>query len=323
MGRLRRLSSVAYLIPLVLLFVLFSITAPDFLSGANFAAVIEQSAIPLIVSIGLTFVIMSGAIDLSMEGMMAVCSVLVALLVANTVNDNDFGLAGVLAVLVLGTAVGALNGWLNTRVGLPSFVATLGMWSIGLGSGTALLAAFAPDGNPDLQPGWLRNLAALGPFQLSAVTWIAVAVFVIAWFVQNYTVFGRRIMAIGGDEATARASGINVDATKIGIFALAGLLYALGGVLTSSRLAAGTVSIGADTLFTAITAVVVGGTPLVGGRGGIVNTLVGVLSLSILANGMILAGIPPFYQQAVKGGIILGALVLGGWSLRKPMRVVK
>jgi ribose transport system permease protein len=323
MGRLRSLSGIAYVIPFLLLCLLFTALAPGFVSGANVAAIIEQSAIPLIVSIGLTFVIMSGAIDLSMEGVMAVCSVLVALLVSNTVNENNFGLAGVLAVLALGAAAGALNGWMNTRLGLPSFVATLGMWSIGVGSGTALLAAFAPYGNPELQAGWMRDLAALGPFRLSAITWIAALVFVTAWLIQNYSVFGRRTMAIGGDEATARASGINVDATKVGIFAFAGLLYALGGVLTSSRLAAGTVSVGADTLFTAITAVVVGGTPLVGGRGGVANTLVGVLTLSVLANGMILSGIPPFYQLAVKGAIILIALVLGGWSLRKPMRVVK
>jgi ribose transport system permease protein len=311
------------LVPIIALTAGFGVVAPGFLSPSNVAAIIEQSAIPVILATGLTFVVMSGAIDLSIEGVMATTSVAVALLVANTINHNDFGMFGVLLTIGVGVLFGVFNGWVNAYLRIPSFVVTLGTWSIGVGVGTSLLATFASNGNPGLQQGWLRDLALLGPLSLSNITLIAAVVACVGWWLQHHTAFGRRVVAIGGGEEIARFSGIPVNAYKIAVFAFAGALSGLAGVLTSARLGAGTVSVGADTLFTAITAVVIGGTPLSGGRGGVLQSVVGVLTLSILADGMILAGVPPFYQQAIKGLLILGALISAGWRLRQPLRVVK
>lgn len=301
----------------------FGVAAPGFLSPSNLAAIIEQSAIPVILATGLSFVVMSGAIDLSIEGIMATTSVAVALVVANTINQNDFGLIGVALTIGIGAAFGFCNGWINAYLRIPSFVVTLGTWSIGVGIGTSLLATFASNGNPGLQAGWLRDLSLLGPLSLSKITLIAIVVAAVGWWLQHYTSFGRRIIAIGGGEEIARFSGIPVNAYKVAVFAFAGALSGLAGVLTSARLGAGTVSVGADTLFTAITAVVIGGTPLSGGRGGVLQSVVGVLTLSVLADGMILVGVPPFYQQFIKGLLILGALIAAGWRLRQPLRVVK
>ena len=313
----------ANLVPIIALTLGFGVLAHGFLAPSNLAAIIEQSAIPVVLATGLSFVVLSGAIDLSIEGVMATTSVVVALVVANNINQNDFGLLGVVLTIGVGAAYGFFNGWINAYLRIPSFVVTLGTWSIGVGIGTSLLATFASNGNPGLQEGWLRDLALLGPLSLSRITLIAVVVVGAGWWLQHYSAFGRRITAIGGGEEIARFSGIPVDAYKVAVFVLAGALSGLAGVLTSARLGAGTVSVGADTLFTAITAVVIGGTPLSGGRGGVIQSVVGVLTLSVLADGMILAGVPPFYQQAIKGVLILGALIAAGWRLRRPLRVVK
>ena len=313
----------ANLVPIIALTLGFGVLAHGFLAPSNLAAIIEQSAIPVVLATGLSFVVLSGAIDLSIEGVMATTSVVVALVVANNINQNDFGLLGVVLTIGVGAAYGFFNGWINAYLRIPSFVVTLGTWSIGVGIGTSLLATFASNGNPGLQEGWLRDLALLGPLSLSRITLIAVVVVAAGWWLQHYSAFGRRITAIGGGEEIARFSGIPVDAYKVAVFVLAGALSGLAGVLTSARLGAGTVSVGADTLFTAITAVVIGGTPLSGGRGGVIQSVVGVLTLSVLADGMILAGVPPFYQQAIKGVLILGALIAAGWRLRRPLRVVK
>jgi ribose transport system permease protein len=317
------LRSWANVVPILALTLGFGVLAHGFLSASNLAAIVEQSAIPVVLTTGLSFVVLSGAIDLSIEGVMATTSVIVALLVANNINQNNFGIFGVALAIGVGALYGFVNGWINAYLRIPSFVVTLGVWSVGVGIGTSLLATFASNGNPGLQAGWLRDLALLGPLSLSPITLIAVVVVALGWWLQHYSAFGRRITAIGGGEEIARFSGIAVDAYKVAVFVFAGALSGLAGVLTSARLGAGTVSVGADTLFTAITAVVIGGTPLGGGRGGVLPSVVGVLTLSVLADGMILAGVPPFYQQAIKGLLILGALIAAGWRLRRPLRVVK
>ena len=144
-----------------------------------------------------------------------------------------------------------------------------------------------------------------------------------AWVLQRYTRFGRYAYVIGGDESIARLSGINVDRYKILIFTFSGTMLALASILATSELGVGDVNTGTGYLFSSITAVVVGGTLLSGGRGGIMQSLIGSLVIAVIANGMILVGINPLAQQGIEGAIILLAVALTGWPSRRPLRVIK
>jgi ribose transport system permease protein len=185
------------------------------------------------------------------------------------------------------------------------------------------LFIFALQGEPIIEDKLVRSLAFTNLAGFSSLTVVALAVVLLAFLVERFTLFGRRAYAIGGGEQTARLSGIPVARYKVAIFTVAGTLFALAGVMSAVRLGVGTLQIGADSLFTSITAVVIGGTPLSGGRGGVLNTVVGAVTLSALANGMILAGLPPLYQQAVQGVVILGVLSVAALSYRRRLRVVK
>jgi ribose transport system permease protein len=310
-------------LPLILLCIGFGLANPRFLNPSNLQTIVEQSAITVVVGVGLTFVIMIGGIDLSVEGIMAAAAVGFTLMVRNPINANDYGLLGAAIAILVGTAFGAFNGFANAYLRLPSFVVTLGTWSIALGLGTVFLFIFALQGEPIIEDKLVRSLAFTNLAGFSSLTVVALAVVLLAFLVERFTLFGRRAYAIGGGEQTARLSGIPVARYKVAIFTVAGTLFALAGVMSAVRLGVGTLQIGADSLFTSITAVVIGGTPLSGGRGGVLNTVVGAVTLSALANGMILAGLPPLYQQAVQGVVILGVLSVAALSYRRRLRVVK
>ena len=168
---------------------------------------------------------------------------------------------------------------------------------------------------------WVRGLAIQRIFGLPWGVWLALACLAIAFVIQNYTRFGRYVYALGGGEELAALSGISVNSVRIVAFTLAGVFYAVGGVLAAAQLGLGNAQIGNGRLFTAITAVVVGGTALSGGQGGVLQTLVGVLIVSVLSNGMVLMGVPPSYQIGFQGLMIIGAVALS--IDRKLMRIVK
>jgi ribose transport system permease protein len=317
------LRSGGVVLPLLLLCAGFGLINHRFLAPANLQTIVEQSSITVVVGIGLTFVIVMGAIDLSVEGVMAASAVGLTLVVRNPINGNDFGLFGAALAILLGVAFGFFNGVANAYLRIPSFVVTLGTWSIALGLGTVFLFAFALQGEPVIEDRFVRSLAFTNKAGFSTLTFVAIAVAVLGLLVQRFTVLGRRAYAIGGGEETARLSGIPVARCKVAVFTLAGALFGLAGVMTAVRLGVGTLQVGADTLFTSITAVVIGGTPLSGGRGGVLNTVLGAVTLGALANGMVLAGVPPFYQQAVRGVIILVVLTVAALAYRQRLRVVK
>ncbi len=193
------------------------------------------------------------------------------------------------------------------------------MASLGLGVATLLYGPSAPVVVDQALTGWALE-KWLG---FSRLTYVALAVIAIGFFLQRWTVLGRAAFALGGGEEHARVSGVPVVRYTIALFAVAGLFYGLAGVMATARLGAGLVTAGSGQMFAGVTAVVVGGTFLGGGRGGVLQSVVGALIITVLANGMILAGVSPYLQQAIQGALIVGTIVLTSWPRRERLRIVK
>ena len=202
--------------------------------------------------------------------------------------------------------MGLINGLLHTRLRIPSFMVTLGMLSVGIGLATWLSGGIDVRILDPMLRGWARD--SIGPIPNLAV--FGVVIFFVALFLERYTRFGRYIRAIGGAEDRAKLVGIPVDRYKVLAFTIAGLFYGIAGVLSTGRVGAGTPNIGQGQLFAAITAVVVGGTALTGGTGGVVQTLIGALIVIVISNGMIMVGVNNWIQLAVQGVIITIAVAL-------------
>lgn len=309
---------------LLVLVLTFASQSEQFRTLSNFKGVLDQASVLLILSCGLTFVILMGAIDLSLEGIMGACSITVALLVTNNLNGNRFGFGASVLALVVGVAFGLFNGLVNTRLRIPSFIATLGTGAIGIGVATVLFAGKPPQ----IKDATFRSVA-LRPFGVepfvgvTRVTVLALLVLAFTYLIQRFTRLGRYAYVIGGAEDIARLSGINVNRYKLGVFALSGACAGLAGIVVSAQIGQGNVLAGQDQLFATVTAVVVGGTLLQGGRGGVLHSAVGVLIVTILQNGMILLDVEPYYQKAVRGLLIVAAVTITTWPLRSKLRVVK
>jgi len=302
---------------LVLLCMLVATINRNFLSPGNFVRMSQDAAIPLVLGLGETFIILVGSIDLSVEGVLTLGAVVISMTVLNGMNDNDYGILAAILVLIIGALVGFANGLIHVRLKVPSFMATLGSWFIGVGVANALLGGMTTRINDP----WIRGLAIQRAFGLPRGVWLALACLGVALVIQNYTRLGRHIYALGGGEELAALSGISVARVRIATFTLAGVFYAVGGILAAAQLGLGNAQIGNGRLFTTVTAVVVGGTSLSGGQGGVLQTFVGVLIVSVLSNGMVLMGVPPSMQIGFQGLMIIVAVALS--IDRKLMRIVK
>lgn len=302
---------------LVLLCIIITFINPNFMTFGNLVRISQSAMIPLVLGIGATFIILMGSIDLSVEGVLTLGAVMLSMLVLNGANANDYGIIGVFIVLLTGAAVGFINGVIHVRLKVPSFMTTLGTWFIGVGIANALLGGMATRINDP----WIRGLAIERFLGFPWGVWLALFCLAVALVIQNYTRLGRYIYALGGGEELAALSGISTAHVRITTFTLAGIFYAVGGILAAAQLGLGNAQIGNGRLFTTITAVVVGGTSLSGGQGSVLQTLVGVLIVVVLSNGMVLMGVPPSVQIGVQGLMIIAAVALS--IDRKLMRIVK
>jgi ribose transport system permease protein len=314
---IRRLAPWAPLIVLVLLCVLIGLINPNFLTSRNFVRIANSAAIPLVLGLGATFIIIMGSIDLSIEGIIALTAVVLSLLVLNGANANDFSIFGALLVLAIGAGTGFLNGLVHVRLRIPSFMATLGMWFVGAGIANALLGGISVR----ILDTAIRALALERFLGLPFGVWLALLALLVAYVIQNHTRLGRHMYAIGGGEDLAALSGVAVRKVRIALFTIAGAFYGVGGILAAAQLGQGNAQIGHGRLFVTITAVVVGGTALSGGQGGVLHTLVGVLIVSVLANGMVLMGISPYVQQAAMGIMIIVAVAIS--IDRQRLKIIK
>ena len=304
---------------LVVLAVAFQLSSGSFLTLANIRSVIEATAVPAIVAAGISFVLIMGAIDLSVEGVMATTSMVAALLVANGVNNNHLGIVGLAAALLVSVCFGLFSGILNAIMRMPSLIVTLGTWFIGLG----LAAVLFPQRVPQIKDGLFLGLAQFRILDFSLTVYIALALVILAQLILQFTTLGRMVYAIGGEETLLAATGIPIKRYKIAAFALSGLFAGIGSLLLSAQLGSGNTDIGDGHLFPAVSASVLGGTVLTGGRGGAMQSALGALILEVLNNGLIQIGAGPYTRNIISGTIILAAVAIGGWNRRGRLRVIK
>jgi ribose transport system permease protein len=312
-----RLRPWAPLLVLIALCVVIGAIAPSFLSIGNLVRILNAASIPLIVALGATFIIVMGSVDLSLEGVVAIGAVATALLVANDTNAYSLGLFAIPIVLLIGALFGLLNGLIHVALQIPSFMTTLGMGFVGIGIATVILTGERVRITDPL----IRDLALGRVLGIPGAVWIAALATFGAWVIQERTRLGRWIYAVGGGEDILRLTTVPVRRVRIMAFTLAGFFYGLGGVMSAAQLGQGHALMGQGRLFTAITAVVVGGTSLAGGLGGVQNTVIGVLVVVALANGMVLMGVPPYVQTGVQGLLIIAAVALA--LDRSRVRIVK
>jgi ribose transport system permease protein len=290
-----------------------SLASDRFLLPDNITNVLLQIAVNICLSTGMTMIILSGGIDLSVGSMLALTGAIAAGLMKNGIAIEPFGVqiqltcfGGVIAALVVGTMLGSCNGIAITRFRLPPFVATLGMLSIARG-----LTMLWTGGFPITSLG--PDFAKLGTGYFLGIpmpVWIAGVVVAIFMVVTQRTRFGRYLYAIGGNERAAELSGINVPRTKLMVYAIGGMLSGVAGLLATSRLDSATPNAGTGYELDSIAAVVIGGTSLSGGRGSILGTVLGCLIIGVLNNGMVLLEVSAFWQPVVKGVVIIVAVAI-------------
>ena len=304
--RLRRLSMLRTSGLIWVLFVMClaaAIISPAFLNPFNIINVLRQIALFGIVSVGMTFVILTAGIDLSVGSIVAVTAVVSAMLL--DVGTPIF--AVLLAGLAIGAAMGALNGLGITLGGIPPFIMTLGMMVMGRG-----LAMTISGGHPIHFREEAEGFARLGQGHLLGLpvpVWIFALVVGVAFFVLRFTGFGRNVYAVGSNPEAARLSGIDVRRTIFLVYVISGFLSALTALIFVSRLTVGEPVAGVGLELEAIAITVIGGTSLFGGEGSVVGTLLGAAIIAVLANILNLFGISPFTQQIVKGAIIVAAVL--------------
>jgi len=314
----RRLGEVGALVVLIIVFTVLNPGA--FLTLLNVRTILDQAAIPLIVGVGATLVILMGSIDLSVEGVMGASGMTFVLLSANSRDTTDLGIWAIVIAVALGGLLGLSTGLIHTRLKVPSFIVTLGMWFVGLGLATLL---FGTDQIPFLPNGDLKDWPNKLTLGLPNSIWLAAVVVVLGLLVTRFTTLGRHTYAVGNSEEIARSNGIPVNRQKVFVFAIAGACSALAGVLASLRLGAGSATVGIGILFLTIAAVVIGGTSLGGGKGGMMRTALGVILLTVLNNGLILSGVSSNIQSGVSGAVLVVAIIVAAWPLRSRLRIVK
>jgi ribose transport system permease protein len=278
--------------------------SPNFLSVSNSFDVMRQVSINAVIAFGMTLTILLGGIDLSVGSILAVSSVLAAMIMK---GGHGAGLAAGIALLA-GAAMGSLNGVVIAKGNVAPFIATLGTMTLLRGAALVLSNGSPISGFPS------QLFAMLGGGYVARLIPVPVvlmlAMFAVVWFVLTRTVFGRHVYATGGNAEAAKLSGVNTDRVQILVYTGSGAMAALAGVILTSRLDSAQPTAGAGYELDAITAVVLGGTSLAGGRGWIFGTLVGALLIGVLNNGLNLLGVSAFYQQVVKGSVILLAVLL-------------
>lgn len=291
-------------VALVAIAVGLSLASPDFLTVGNLLNVLRQASINALIGFGMTLVILLGGIDLSVGSILALSSVVIATLL----HAGTPALFATVAGIAAGVLMGLVNGLVISKGKVAPFIATLGSMTVLRG-----LALVVSNGSPisGFDNGFFSMLGGGYVAGLIPVPVVLMLImFAVFWFVLRKTVFGRHVYATGGNAEAARLSGVKVDRVQLWVYTISGVMAALAGIVLTSRLDSAQPTAGTGYELDAIAAVVLGGTSLTGGRGWIFGTLVGALLIGVLNNGLNLLDVSSFYQQVVKGAVILLAVLI-------------
>jgi len=288
---------------LIGLVILFSILSSQFFSLENFAVIGRQTAIVAIISFGMTFVITTGEIDLSVGSIVGVTGMTATMLLQSGLGIFLSSLAGI----IVGGIVGFANGLFVAKVKIPSFLATLGTMSIARGvaltlTNTKTVVVFDMNFSAVWGSGEVLGIP-------TAILWVALFL-ALSVFLFYYMPFGNYVRAVGGNRVAAKYSGIKSDKILIWVFTITGIFSGVAGMLMAGRLNAGRPEVGADLNMDAITAVILGGTAMSGGKGSIIKTLIGAIIMGVISNALVILGIQNNVQQIIKGAIIIIAVAL-------------
>jgi ribose transport system permease protein len=308
------------LIALLLMVVALSLLSDKFLTVTNMWNVTRQISVNVCISVGMTLVILTGGIDLSVGSILALSGAVAAGLLKNGVELPMFNLwirytfvGAALGAILVGSGLGFFNGFMITRFKVPPFVATLAMLTIARGFTMLWTKGFPISGLG-------RTFAFLGTgwfLGIPAPVWICAIIVAAAVVLTKRTRFGRYVYAVGGNEQAAKLSGLNVNRVKLWVYIISGALAAAGGLITTSRLDSAQPNAGMGYELDSIAAVVIGGTSLSGGKGSILGTVLGALIIGVLNNGLILLDVSPFWQLSIKGFVILLAVAIDKFSAKE------
>jgi len=300
----RTLSRYGIIIAFAVLCVTLSILSPYFLTAGNLSNIALQISVNGILAIGMTFVILAAGIDLSVGSVLGMAGIVAASMVA---GDNVHSpLVSVGVGVAMGAVLGLINGSIIAWARVPAFVVTLGMLSAARG-----FTQIYNDGMPI--PGLSDSFVFLGSGRLMGVpvpVWIFVALLLLAWLVLKYTRYGRYVYAVGGNEKSARTSGVPTRAVIASVYVICGACAGLASIIHTARSTTALVDAGSGYELDAIAAVVIGGTSLTGGVGGVFGSLIGVLIIGVINNGLDLLGVESYYQQVIKGAVIVLAVLI-------------
>lgn len=300
------------LVALLIIVVVLSLATPHFLKSGNVLNIARQASINGILAAGMTMVIVTAGIDLSVGPMLALSGVVFAL----AFRDGSPVLLALLAGLVAGISAGTVNGLVITKWRIPPFIATLGMMQSARG-----LALLITEGTPVINiPDAVIKIGNADFFGVPISALIAIVIVFVTWLVMRFTFFGRSIYAIGGNRDAARLAGIRVDRTLIVVYALMGLYCGVAGIVMSGRIYSANALMGAGLELSAIAAVIIGGTNLFGGEGSAWGSLVGALIMACISNGLNLLNVSAFWQAIVLGALIVIVVYVNQLRLRAMTR---
>lgn len=317
-------------IALILVVVVFTIIAPNFLAAANIEIMAKHVAINAILGIGMTFVILTGGIDLSVGSLVGLSAMIAGMLINQGIVLPQLGVIVyphtwliIFIAIVAGTLMGGISGLIITRFNVAPFIATLGMLYVARGMALLINNGYTfPNlvGRPELGNTGFPELGA-GSFLVNYSIWIMIAFALVAAFVAQRTPFGRQVYAIGGNERAAELSGVKVKRVKLLVYMISGFCAAVVGLIIASQLVAAHPATGQFFELNAIAAVVLGGTSLSGGRGSIGGTIIGAFVIGVLGDGLVMVGVSSFWQQVIKGLVIVLAVIIDQMQARMQTRI--
>ena len=317
------------LIALLLLSLYLSFASPHFLKANNLANVTRQSSITSILAIGQTFVILTGGIDLSVGAIVALSAVSASVLMTQSVEILGFTAGpigfwpGLIVAIGVGGLAGLVNGLVITRGRIPDFIATLGTLTAFRGiallisDGLPVPSAFSSSDKVGYLPDQMIWMGSGSIWGMPVAGLIAILGVAAGWFILRYTALGRSIYAVGGNREAARVSGINIIRSKTAVYMISGILAGLAGLVLTGRLNSANALMADGEELNSIAAVVIGGTNLFGGEGGVIGSFIGSLITGVLGNGLNLLNVSAFWQRVVQGGVIILVVIFDQWRRRR------